>query len=71
MGDRERKTQVVPGVGLLPGWLAPFSSVMVPGFVTCRMLFPWVPQLALSIPITAHMKVEEGSLTQQKYEKIQ
>lgn len=48
-----------------------FLPAMVPGFATCRMPFPWVSQLAMSVPVTAYMKVEEGSLTQQRCEKIQ
>lgn len=39
-----------------------FSPITVPGFVTCRVLFPWVSQLAVSVPITACVKMEEGSV---------
>ena len=46
-----------------------FSPVMVSGFGTCRMLFPWVSQLAISV--TAYVKMEEGPLTQKRWEKIQ
>lgn len=48
-----------------------FSPVTVPGFVTCRMLSPWVSQLAMSVPVTVYVKMEEGSLTQQRCEKMQ